>query len=120
MLSGGQRQRIALARALHGLPRLVVLDEPNANLDAEGEAALAAALRELKQRGTTVVVVSHRPALMSQLDKIAVLRDGVLEAFGPVADVLRPVARPNASSERPAASSNPAEGAAAAALLATR
>jgi PrtD family type I secretion system ABC transporter len=120
MLSGGQRQRIALARALHGMPRLVVLDEPNANLDAEGEAALAAALRELKQRGTTVVVVSHRPALMSQLDKIAVLRDGVLEAFGPVADVLRPVARPNASADRPAAPSNPVEGAAAAALLATR
>ena len=96
-LSGGQRQRIALARALYGAPRLVVLDEPNANLDAEGEAALAAALQALKQRGSTVVVVSHRPALMSRLDKLAVLRDGVLEAFGPASSVstrLRPVARP--------------------------
>ncbi|RPI46073.1 MAG: ATP-binding cassette domain-containing protein, partial [Betaproteobacteria bacterium] len=96
-LSGGQRQRIALARALYGAPRLVVLDEPNANLDAEGEAALAEALQELKARGSTVVVVSHRPALMSQLDKLAVLRDGVLEAFGPASNVgtrLRPVARP--------------------------
>ena len=95
-LSGGQRQRIALARALYGTPCFVVLDEPNANLDADGEAALAAALRELKRRGSTVVVVSHRPALMSQLDKLAILRDGALEAFGPTSSVstrLRPVAR---------------------------
>lgn len=93
-LSGGQRQRIALARALYGAPRLVVLDEPNANLDAEGEAALAAALRALKARGTTVVMVGHRPALMAQLDKLALLRDGVLEAFGDADAVLsrlRPV-----------------------------
>ena len=88
VLSGGQRQRIALARALYGDPRLVVLDEPNANLDAEGEAALAAALRALKARGVTVVMVGHRPALMAQLDKLAVLRDGTLEAFGPRAAVL--------------------------------
>ena len=74
MLSGGQRQRIALARALYGEPRLVVLDEPNANLDAQGEAALAAALAELKARGVPTIMVSHRPALMSQLDKLAVLQ----------------------------------------------
>jgi PrtD family type I secretion system ABC transporter len=104
-LSGGQRQRIALARALYGAPRLVALDEPNANLDFEGEAALAAALRELKQRGATVIVVSHRPALMSQLDKVAVLKDGVLEAFGPVSSVsprLRAVARPDPARGTPA------------------
>ena len=120
MLSGGQRQRIALARALYGTPRLVVLDEPNANLDAEGEAALAAALCELKQSGATVVVVSHRPALMSQLDKIAVLRDGVLEAFGPVASVLRPVARPGNPAESATPSSNPSAAAATPALHASR
>jgi PrtD family type I secretion system ABC transporter len=88
VLSGGQRQRIALARALYGQPRLVVLDEPNAHLDMEGEIALAAALKELKSSGVTVVMVGHRPALMSQLDKLAVLKDGALEAFGPGATIL--------------------------------
>lgn len=88
VLSGGQRQRIVLARALHGDPRLVVLDEPNANLDAEGEAALAAALKELQARRVTVVLVGHRPAIMARLDKLAVLKDGALEAFGPTASIL--------------------------------
>ena len=88
VLSGGQRQRIGLARALHGRPRLVVLDEPNAHLDAEGEAALKTALQALKAQGTTVIVVGHRPALMAQLDKLAVLQDGTLAAFGPTAAVL--------------------------------
>jgi PrtD family type I secretion system ABC transporter len=91
VLSGGQRQRIALARALYGSPRLVVLDEPNANLDAEGEAALKATLKELKARGVTVIMVGHRPALMSQLDKLAVLKGGALEAFGPSAAILPPL-----------------------------
>ena len=88
LLSGGQRQRIALARALYGGPRLVVLDEPNANLDGEGELALAAALRALKAFGVTVILVGHRPSMVSQLDKLAVLKDGALEAFGPTAEVL--------------------------------
>lgn len=88
VLSGGQRQRIALARALYGTPRLVVLDEPNANLDAEGEAALLAAFADLKARGVTLVMVSHRPALMSQLDKLALLNDGALEAYGLTGTVL--------------------------------
>jgi PrtD family type I secretion system ABC transporter len=88
LLSGGQRQRIALARALYGEPRLLVLDEPNANLDEEGDAALGAALVELKSRGVTVVIVTHRRTLTSRLDRIAVLRNGKIETFGHTATVL--------------------------------
>jgi len=86
-LSGGQRQRIALARAVYGDPRLVVLDEPNANLDAAGEAALRATLAALKARGTTVVLIAHDPALTASLDKTLVLKAGACEMFGPSAAV---------------------------------
>ena len=88
LLSGGQRQRIALARALYGEPRLLVLDEPNANLDEDGDAALSAALAELKTRGVTVVIVTHRRSLTSRLDRIAILRNGKIESFGHTATVL--------------------------------
>jgi ABC-type protease/lipase transport system fused ATPase/permease subunit len=87
-LSGGQRQRVALARALYGTPKLILLDEPDAHLDAEGEDALKAALHALKACGSTVVLVGHRAGLMAQLDKIAVLNEGALQAFGPAAGVL--------------------------------
>lgn len=87
-LSGGQRQRIALARALFGNPRLLVLDEPNSNLDANGERALVDAMAAAKQGGTTVVVAAHRPAVMAMVDKLLVLRDGVVEQFGPVGEVM--------------------------------
>ena len=86
-LSGGQRQRIALARALYGRPKLVVLDEPDAHLDAEGEDALKSVIQALKACGTTLAVVSHRAGLIGQLDKIAVLKEGALQAFGPAAGV---------------------------------
>lgn len=88
VLSGGQRQRIALARALYGDPRVVMLDEPNANLDAAGEAALLEALADLKTRAVTVIMVSHNPRLMAALDKLALLKDGALEMSGPTAAVL--------------------------------
>ncbi|MGH8189751.1 MAG: type I secretion system permease/ATPase, partial [Steroidobacteraceae bacterium] len=88
ILSGGQRQRIALARALYGDPRFVVLDEPSANLDATGEAALLAALAELKNRGVTVVVATHSAALMAELDKLLLLKSGAMEMLGPSAAVL--------------------------------
>ena len=94
VLSGGQRQRIALARALYGNPRFVILDEPNSNLDGEGENALTKALREMKQDGVTVVVIAHRPALFAQFDRLLVLRDGMIEAFGPAGEVLLKFAAP--------------------------
>ena len=100
VLSGGQRQRIALARALYGEPRLVVLDEPNANLDEEGDQALSEALAELKTRGVTVILVGHRPAVMAQLDKLAVLRNGAIEAFGPAASMLPRMRAPGAERKR--------------------
>lgn len=94
ILSGGYRQRIGLARAVYGNPSLVVLDEPSSNLDAEGDAALAHCILQLKQRGTTVVLISHRPATIGVCDKILVLREGVAEMFGPRAEILSRLTRP--------------------------
>jgi ATP-binding cassette subfamily C protein/ATP-binding cassette subfamily C exporter for protease/lipase/ATP-binding cassette subfamily C protein EexD len=88
ILSGGQRQRIGLARALFGDPKIVVLDEPNANLDQAGETALAAAIRELKSQGTTIIVVGHRPSTLSEATKILLLRDGRVQMFGERDDVM--------------------------------
>jgi len=82
LLSGGQRQRIALARALYGEPALIVLDEPNANLDDVGEAALARAVLALKKNGSTVVLVTHRPGAVSIADRLLVLRDGMVQLEG--------------------------------------
>lgn len=89
MLSGGQRQRIALARALFGRPKLLVLDEPNANLDAAGEQSLMKTINECKAAGTTVIIVAHRTSIMAVADKLLVLREGAVEQFGPRADVMR-------------------------------
>jgi ABC-type protease/lipase transport system fused ATPase/permease subunit len=81
-LSGGERQRLGLARALFGAPRLVVLDEPNANLDTEGELALISAVEQLREAGTTIVIVAHRPSILRVADKLLVLRNGSISAFG--------------------------------------
>jgi len=88
-LSAGQRQRIALARAVYDRPTLVVLDEPNSNLDAEGDTALSAAIKRMKKAGTTTVVVAHRPSAIAVVDKILVLVDGRMRRFGPREEVLR-------------------------------
>ena len=97
VLSPGQRQRIALARALYGTegvsPRVVILDEPNSNLDDDGHRALERAMRLLKEEGVTLVVIAHRPSLLVSMDKLLVLREGAIEAFGPRQEVLPRVTR---------------------------
>ncbi|MFO1246478.1 MAG: type I secretion system permease/ATPase [Ramlibacter sp.] len=97
LLSGGQRQRIGLARAIYGDPALIVLDEPNANLDDAGEAALTRTVHDLKQKGKTVFLITHRPGAIAAADRLLILRDGAIQAEGPRDDViaaLRPRAEP--------------------------
>lgn len=105
-LSGGQRQRVGLARALFGKPRLVVLDEPNASLDHEGEEALVQAIAHLKEQGTTVIVIAHRPSVLGLADKILVLRNGVVEAFGSRAEIFARLNPAAAATITPAKSGN--------------
>jgi PrtD family type I secretion system ABC transporter len=93
-LSAGQRQRVALARALYGDPFLVILDEPNSNLDSEGEAALTAAIQGVRERGGIAVVVAHRPSALASLDQVLVMANGRVQAFGQKNDVLNKVTRP--------------------------
>lgn len=96
-LSGGQAQRIALARAFYGTPRLLVLDEPSANLDAEGEAALVAALGHARDLGITCVVIAHRIGTLSGVDKLLLLREGRMAAFGARDEVLAQLQPPKAA-----------------------
>ncbi len=96
-LSGGQRQRIALARALYGSPSVLVLDEPSANLDSDGETALLAAVDAMKARGGTILVIAHRPNVLRHVDKILVMRGGKMQMFGPREEVLARVTGPQRS-----------------------
>jgi PrtD family type I secretion system ABC transporter len=114
VLSGGYRQRIALARAVFGDPSLVVLDEPSSNLDSEGDAALAECIAQLKATGTTVVIISHRPATLASVNKILLLRDGMVETYGERAEVLARLTRAvpmRAVAVAPAAANTAAAGA---------
>jgi ATP-binding cassette subfamily C exporter for protease/lipase len=94
-LSGGQRQRIALARAIYDTPAFIVLDEPNSNLDDLGEAALVNAVLEMKRRGSTVVLITHRTSVLRAVDKLMLLRDGQVQMFGPRDEVLTALAQAN-------------------------
>ena len=87
-LSGGQKQRLGLARAMYGDPALVVLDEPNSNLDDVGEMALVQAIRDLRQRGKTIVLITHRPSLIRVTTKLLLLREGAAQMFGPTEQVM--------------------------------
>lgn len=93
-LSAGQRQRVALARALYGDPFLVILDEPNSNLDAEGEAALTEAIQRVRARGGVAIVVAHRPSALASLDQVLVMANGRIQAFGPKNEILNKITRP--------------------------
>jgi PrtD family type I secretion system ABC transporter len=100
-LSAGQAQRVAMARALYGNPFLIVLDEPNSNLDTEGDEALTRAIRGARERGAIVVVVAHRPIGIEAVDQILVLRDGRMQAFGPKEQVLAQVLQQRVASPSP-------------------
>jgi ATP-binding cassette subfamily C protein len=104
-LSAGQRQRVALARALYGDPFLVILDEPNSNLDAAGEEALTRAILGIRARGGVAVVIAHRPSALAGVDLVLVMEAGRVKAFGPKDEVLRQVLRPAPIPAKPAAAS---------------
>jgi ATP-binding cassette subfamily C exporter for protease/lipase len=96
MISGGQRQRVGLARAVYGGCKVVVLDEPNANLDAIGEADLRRAIETLKKQGRTVVVVTHRPGVLPAVDRLAVMQAGQIASIGPRDEVFAAIHKANA------------------------
>jgi ATP-binding cassette subfamily C exporter for protease/lipase len=103
MLSGGQRQRVGLARAIYGNPVFVVLDEPNSSLDESGDAALASAILQLKSRGTTFVVMTHRTSVLAVADKMLILQEGQSRAFGPRDEVLAALAKAGSVQANPVA-----------------
>lgn len=102
-LSGGQRQRIGLARALYRSPRLIILDEPNSNLDETGEQALARAIGQMKQSGSTIFVITHRTSILSQLDRLMVMNGGSLSMYGPRDQVMAELNKQHQAAQQQAA-----------------
>jgi len=90
-LSGGQRQRLAICRAIYGMPKYIVMDEPNANLDEVGESALVHAINYLKSQGSSIIITTHRPRLVGAADNLLVLRNGTQVGFGPAEDMINAV-----------------------------
>ena len=95
-LSGGQRQRIGLARAIYGQPKLIILDEPNSNLDEVGEKALALAIQVLKAAGSTIFVITHRTNILTQLDRLLVMNNGTISMYGPREQVMAELSKQHA------------------------
>ena len=108
-LSAGQRQRIAFARALYGNPFMLVLDEPNSNLDSAGDTALSGAIKAVRERGGIVIVIAHRPSALANVDKVMAMADGKVQVLGPKEEVLRKVLAPVASSSTASGASVPAQ-----------
>jgi ATP-binding cassette subfamily C exporter for protease/lipase len=108
LLSGGQRQRIGLARAIYGDPALIVLDEPNANLDDAGETALLRTVAELKAKGKTVLLITHRPGAIAVADRLMILQDGQIVANGPRDAVIAALRSTTTSTETPNSAVQPA------------
>jgi len=105
-LSGGQRQRVGLARAVYGKPPFIVLDEPNSNLDDVGERALVGAILSMKENGSTVVLITHRPSILNVVDSIAVMANGVLSMYGSKEEVLKKLQEKNVQQVQKKPSSN--------------
>ncbi|AFM31726.1 MULTISPECIES: type I secretion system permease/ATPase [Stutzerimonas stutzeri subgroup] len=99
-LSGGQRQRVGLARAIYGSPRLIILDEPNSNLDEVGERALAMAIQQLKASGATVFIITHRTSILAQLDRLLVMSNGAIGLYGPRDKVMAELNKQQASAQK--------------------
>jgi ATP-binding cassette subfamily C protein len=111
MLSGGQMQRLALARALYGDPKLLILDEPNSNLDNNGEQALIEAVRQARARGAIVIMIAHRPSVMAVADKMLILEHGAIKQFGPRTEVLQTIENGTAVERRRRIRAVPTDGA---------